>query len=711
MWRLLAVFLAALVVRGGYVLEVEASDLLVTPVGDERAYEPWARDVAAGRVQPGPLFQAPAAAWAMGGAYAAFGVDPSVARWLHALFGALTAVLLADLARRCFGVGPGLLSGWLWALYAPAIFHAGRLEKPALGLLLVAAVLHASVLLEERSTRGRCLWLGAALSLAGLAWESAWILAPWVLWPLLRSGERRREWPLVAAGVVLGFLPQIARNLAAEAPPLATTTNLGPNLWVGNNPGADGFYSPLVPGQGRTGDEREDARELAEREAGRPLDDFEVSAHWRDAALTWWATDPLAASALFVRKLGRALRDHEWMDSVDYSLARDESVVLGGLGWLLRFGTLLALATVSLSLGTGGALARYRFGVPALLFLLGVASFFVFGRLRLTVALALVPLAGAAPGALREAVQAGRRRRAVIAVVLALVVFLLSRPWSSAPASADEDAAASWNNVATVLRGQGDSARALGISRRAAALAPTDPNVQFSYGELQAELAETPSDVEEAARALGAAATYEPAFRAEAEIVLAGGELRLGLRDTALARLNAAARLPNTSPEVPFRAGLVYSRAGELEMARRAYAAALELRPDYPDAASNLGWLYQGAGRYEEAVEYYERALATEPLHVAAVMNLGGLLLDPGAGDLQDPEAALGLAGRLQSRTGPTAETLALTARALLALNRGSQAREALLRAQSKALEEGLGELAEELRRLEASAGVPPGGN
>lgn len=689
----LIVFLVALLARGLYVAEVERSDLLAVPVGDELAFEPWARDVADGEVRPGVLYQAPAAAWAMGAAHALLGDDPLVARALHALLGALTAALVADLARRRFGARVGLAAGLGWALYAPAIFHAARLEKPALGLFAVALALVAAQRVGTRATRGRVLVFGAALAVAGLAWESAWVLLPWALWIVLRAGGGARGGAALVAGLALGFAPQVARNLAADAPPLATTANLGPNLWIGNRPGADGLYLPLVPGQGRTGDEERDARELAERGAGRALDAAEVSAYWRDRALAAIAAEPGRAARLAGRKLALALRDREWMDSVDYGAARGESRVLAWLGGPLRFGVLLPLAAVGLALGAGGTRARVELVVPALLFLGGLGAFFVLGRLRLPVALALAPFAAAAPGALVAAIRARARARIAGAAVAALVALGLARPWSAAQADPAAEAAASWNNVASVLRARGEDDRAWALLRRAAALAPDDPNVRFSYGELAAER----GDVEGARRALAAAARLEPAFAAEAEIVLAGAELAAGDAAGALARLEVAARLPNDRPEVPYRAGRVYARAGELEQARRAYLAALELRPDYPEAANDLGWLYERAGRREPARAAYERALAADPEFVASLFNLGRLLAGAPEAELRDGERALALSARLAALQGETADVLDLRA---MALAEGGRYAEAVASA-----EEALG-LAERAGREEFAGGI-----
>ena len=64
-----------------------------------------------------------------------------------------------------------------------------------------------------------------------------------------------------------------------------TTSQFGPNFYIGNNPHADGTYLSLRFGRGAPEFERQDATELAERALGRTLSPAEVSSYWTDRAL------------------------------------------------------------------------------------------------------------------------------------------------------------------------------------------------------------------------------------------------------------------------------------------------------------------------------------------------------------------------------------------------------------------------------------------
>jgi hypothetical protein len=74
-----------------------------------------------------------------------------------------------------------------------------------------------------------------------------------------------------AGGLAGALLPVAFRNWWVGGEFHLTTSQLGPNLYIGNHPGAPGGYEPLRPGRGSAEFERQDATELAEQALGRRL--------------------------------------------------------------------------------------------------------------------------------------------------------------------------------------------------------------------------------------------------------------------------------------------------------------------------------------------------------------------------------------------------------------------------------------------------------
>src|SRR5262249_22585964 len=122
--------------------------------------------------------------------------------------------------------------------------------------------------------------LGLTLGALALTRENALLLIAVVLgWSLQQPRRWTAVLPLVA-GLAIVLLPVTARNYALGGGLFLTTSQFGPNFYIGNNPKADGTYASLRYGRGAPEYERQDATELAERAARRSLTPAEVSSYW-----------------------------------------------------------------------------------------------------------------------------------------------------------------------------------------------------------------------------------------------------------------------------------------------------------------------------------------------------------------------------------------------------------------------------------------------
>ena len=69
--------------------------------------------------------------------------------------------------------------------------------------------------------------------------------------------------------------------------------------------------------------------------------------------------------------------------------------------------------------------------------------------------------------------------------------------------------------------------------------------------------------------------------------------------------------------------GLAYHHLLAVDMAKRAYAQALRLRPDFPEALNNMGAIYYARRSYRKAEKYYLKALKLDPNQASVLSNLG----------------------------------------------------------------------------------------
>jgi len=214
-WNLLlAVALLALVVRLVYIKQISNAPFYALRIGDAAAYHQWALQIANGDWLGrgvGVFYQAPLYPYFLAVVYKAFGDSAAMLRFIQAIIGAGSCMLLAAAGIALFG-DYGAIAGVLLAIYAPAIFLDGLLEKSVLVSFLTIALLY---LVSVRHIRFREFLAGIVLGLLSLTRENALLLAvPVLLW--FAVGDRLR-WPAAAAfvgGCALVLLPIGVRNQA-----------------------------------------------------------------------------------------------------------------------------------------------------------------------------------------------------------------------------------------------------------------------------------------------------------------------------------------------------------------------------------------------------------------------------------------------------------------------------------------------------------------
>jgi Tfp pilus assembly protein PilF len=281
------------------------------------------------------------------------------------------------------------------------LYFEGELLAPP---LLITLVLGETLALQRWWQRGgwaTAIVAGVLLGLFALALPNALSLVPVVwLWQWWVARRRRQRGGLSAAllglplGLVLTIAPATIRNAVVAGDFVPITANGGVNLYIGNNPEADGctaripILAELAPLQGWTCFDQPAIARGVERLAGRRLRASEVSTFFADKALAYAAEHPAATLALAARKAALFWGPIEVANNRELEIARAESTTLR---WLPGFPWLLSLALVG---AAWLVCARRAAGEPARAFalLLGAATlvffathlpFFVAGRYRL----------------------------------------------------------------------------------------------------------------------------------------------------------------------------------------------------------------------------------------------------------------------------------------------------------------------------------------
>jgi Tfp pilus assembly protein PilF len=570
---LLAIALLALVLRLIYIWQISHAPFFHLRLGDAAEYHQWALRIVGGDWRgEGVFYQAPLYPYFLAAVYGTFGDGVAMVRFVQAVIGAGSCVLLAAAGMTLFGRW-GALAGALLAIYPPAIFLDGLLEKTALVTFFTAALLS----LIAGRIKFREFSVGVVLGLLALTRENALLLAvPVLLWFLV--AERR---PGAAAAFVAGcalvLLPVGVRNYAVGGEFHLTTSQFGPNFYIGNHAGANGLYDPLVVGHGSVADERADATRIAEEAEGRKLAPSEVSSYWTSRAFDFIRTQPGAWVGQLGRKLALTYNAVEIADTESQEVYAEWSSLLRVLA-PLSFGVILCLAAFGLCMTASSWRDLWFLHGIALTYTLSIVMFYVFARYRFPLVPVLVLLG--AGGLASWPTKSARQMRgwALASVAVAAGVTFVSLE------NTRVDRVANYVNIGNALlvdRGTWDQAAT--FYHRALNESPRSPAAHFGMGTLLTQKRQ-PKE------ALG---HYQTAVDGWPENVDLRLNYALALVDAgdspgALKQLDAAATLRATDPTAHLLAGKVLLTTGRVEEARQRFERVLALKPGDDDARISL---------------------------------------------------------------------------------------------------------------------------
>lgn len=386
----IVIFVLALLTRMLHFWAMSKSPIYEVLIGDAWQYDRWARQIAGGEwVGKDIFYQTPLYPYLLGLVYALFGHSVWMIRVLQALMGSFACVLLSSAGNRFFDHRVGWVAGLVLAVYPPAIFFDGILQKAALDLLLMCALLWMISRQQKRLTVGGSLAIGCLLGLLILNRENAWVFflvllvwIGWLKWVELRSWG---GWIPVAgllAGMLLTLGPVGIRNYYVGGEFLLTTSQMGPNFYIGNHRGAPGRYVSLRPDRGDPRFERTDARILAEQSEGKSLTPREVSQYWMRRSIDDITADPAGWLRLLAWKWFLTWSQLELVDGEGIRVHAWHSPILMVPLSVLHFGVLSGVAAA------GIWFSRRQLGRLWILhgltwsFALAVTAFYVFARYR-----------------------------------------------------------------------------------------------------------------------------------------------------------------------------------------------------------------------------------------------------------------------------------------------------------------------------------------
>ena len=554
-WQLAAVCGLAFFLRLLNVMQTFSVPSVVQLLGDAKGYVDWATTIAEGNwIGDETFYQAPLYPYFLAVLIKCFGPSYTVMRLVQAILGAIGVAAIGLAGRRMFSPRIGMLAAVMLAVYPPAIYYDGIIQKAALASVLLCGFLAAVVYTQYERRPWMSLLAGVLLGLLVITRENALLWVPLVpVWMLLGiDAPKKSRWLLAAAltaGVALILVPVAARNAMLGGEWSPTTFQAGPNFYIGNNLEANGIYRPLVTGHSTPMYERADAQRLAEQAEGRKLSAREVSKFWMKKAFGEIGQAPGRWIQLLVAKTFMVFNRYEVPDVESMHIYREYSAVLQ-LSRIWHFGILCPLGIWGLIATRSRWRELWLHYLLLLTMIAAITGFFILGRYRHPLAILLIPFAAAGMADLWQRVRnwqtAGEWRpitAATVAVLIAAVVCNL-------PVHEERSLnASSYMNLGIAAAKSGDVRESIRLFQHAIREFPEMGEAHFNLGRAWAM----------------------------------SGQL-----DRAVVSFRRARLLSPDLMTVDYYLGRTFEQMGDLQNAASHYQKELQLNPDDQRAASGL---------------------------------------------------------------------------------------------------------------------------
>jgi tetratricopeptide (TPR) repeat protein len=619
------IFGCAFLVRLVYLTEIDSIPLFYHLAGDGRAYDEWGQRIAAGDwLGRGVFYQAPLYPYFLGFLQVILGHNLWLIRLVQIALGAISCALIFATGRNLFSRQAGIAAGLLLSFYAPGIFFDALIEKSILDFFLLSILLWLLSQLKVTATWGLWLATGAVLGLLGLSRENALILVAvvplWIGFHFSQSHVMKRlQWiGLFFAGLLSVLVPVGLRNLTVGGEFKLTTSQLGPNFFIGNNPLADGTYVSVGKAIGEPQLEGKDAKRLAERALGRSLAAGEVSDYWLQQSWDYIRSQTGRWLGLLAKKWLLVWNAREIEDSDDFYIYQQWSWLLSFLGWINHFGILVPLAVMGIFLTAKKWRQLWLLYAMILSLATSVTIFYVFGRYRFPLVPFLGLFAGAGIAAAVTLYQKKSFRPLTIAGVIAFCIGIIVN-W---PLKGFKGPGPSgYNNLANAYSKEGKIDRAIETAKLAIAIERDHGIAQFNLGNLYAALGKFDLARPRFEATLRIYPNYAEAHSNLGQLLAQQGDIQGGIRE-----FRRAIEL-NPSLGAPYlNLGIALARQGQIVEAVHALQDATRVAPESAEAHYTLGSLYASEGQYDKAAEAFNEALRVQGDFAPAHQSLAQLL-------------------------------------------------------------------------------------
>jgi tetratricopeptide (TPR) repeat protein len=252
-----------------------------------------------------------------------------IIRVIHLVIGSINCVLLYRLTRKIFSQSVALIAGLLGAAHFTLIFYDWIMMPNPLLVFLSLVIISSLLNIQMIQRAHELIILGAlmGLSIVGdgkmlfftaltLAYFCKLILGQKQKWLITRT-----LW--IFTGVILVVGGVTVRNWFVSGEPIFISAQSGLSFYVGNNARATGYFeNPAFIRPTHAGQDV-DQKLFAQQITGKRMTDQAVSDFWRQKALTFILSEPLAYVRLLFDKSYLFLTESEYAYDIDLLLIKD----------------------------------------------------------------------------------------------------------------------------------------------------------------------------------------------------------------------------------------------------------------------------------------------------------------------------------------------------------------------------------------------------
>jgi 4-amino-4-deoxy-L-arabinose transferase-like glycosyltransferase len=460
---LLAILALALLLRILALLGLKGGIYYDYLLWDERLYHLWATHIASGTFKSTSSFEFPPfPAYLFAIIYKIFEPNASYIRILNLALGVLTCYFMFLVGKEMSDQRAGLLSALIAALYQPFIFYSIVPLKTSLAVFLFAACSYLFLISLRKPSLLYCFLLGIGSGFLINTRPNYLAVVPFlflvILWKTRSSIRGLFKYPLLFfAGSLLAVSPFTIKNYLSTGRVTFLVSELGYNLYIGNNPGNPSpYYRPVPFAEPSPFVQGIQFQIEASRRAGMKLSSEESSAYWTREVVHIALAEPASFAAKLAQKTLAVFNQFEAGDHYHIGFLSD---YVRFFKWpFLTFCLIVPLGIAGMASNFRGSAALKALTVVFALYSLSLVLTYTSTRIRLPLLTILIPFS--ALGVLQFISWCKERNlKRIFAYTIAVCLFAIIQ---FIPLSGTGELSAYYNTHAIILESRGSSNEAVG---------------------------------------------------------------------------------------------------------------------------------------------------------------------------------------------------------------------------------------------------------